>query len=198
MKKIFLIITVVLIVIISSIGVYSCYYLSPDDYGEQYNKTWKSDDGKIVFVTNNEKGLFDTFAKGFLGTYKKNGEVFYVSICFDNLCRAYFRDGMGDLPNAIFTGEHSYNFITQTLTVHITHVENKKSEYSLGDVIVFHRVSTEWGYIWQTLYLNNFFKVDIMNINELETIKFFHAEAYYVNQTAYENAIVAFMDKYAK
>lgn len=143
MKKIFLIITVVLIVIVVYHGVYACYYLSPDDYGEQYNKTWKSDDGKIVFVTNNEKGLFDTFAKGFFGTYEKNGEVFDISIDFDNKCRAYFRDGMGDLPNAIFRGEHSYNFITQTLTVHITDVENKKSEYSPGDVIVFRRVSEE-------------------------------------------------------
>ena len=138
MKKIIKIIVITILAFLSLIvvqlGGYLYYDLFvPDDYGEQYNQTWQSEDGRIEFVVNNAKGFMGHNYE-YEGNATINNESINILIGFSLVC------GMdtADSQNCIFLGDYYYNPVFNQVKVKITDVDTAYSgEYKVGDELTF-------------------------------------------------------------
>lgn len=108
------IISVILIALLSVGGYYYYILFVDDDWGTEYEQSWRSDDGVVTLVTNNKKGFIGN-NNSYDGALKlKTGETMDVYYGHSSLFEAFTLDG----ETIIFTGEVDYNPITSILKVY--------------------------------------------------------------------------------
>lgn len=133
----FLIVTITVIIVF---GNYISYSFSPDDYGNQYNQKWISDDGRITFITNNKKGLFSADCNCYDGDYKSTNKKYKVDVQFCGNCNIVLYENGESTTISVALGDYYYNCVTKVLMLKVTLVDFYDSVYKVGDTITFHRI----------------------------------------------------------
>lgn len=135
-KQIIILISVILLLLFISLGGYIYYDLFiPDDYGEKYYQTWQSNDGSISIVVDNKKGFM-----GHNNRYK--GKLIYdneetdIEFGFALICEVFTSED----DTRVFAGSYSYNPLFNQVSVDISDVNSKYSDYfKVGEKLIIEK-----------------------------------------------------------
>lgn len=104
-----------------------------EEYSKQYEKQWKSTDGKITFVMKSKKQMCG-IATICEGSYDNGNEKKEIEIIIDG----YSKATVGEL--CLFEGKSDYNYFTSIYTVMVESSDTSISPYKTGDTIFFYKV----------------------------------------------------------